>query len=56
MHGAGQRRQRVLGCARGLLGVGEGGELDLPAGLPAADHQPVLRLDRVEGAFGPVRS
>jgi len=32
LDGAGQRRQRVLGCGQGLLGVGEGGELGLPTG------------------------
>ncbi|WP_167372152.1 hypothetical protein [Rhodococcus koreensis] len=43
-----------LGCGQGALGLGQGGELGLPAGLQAAGDEPVLRLDRAEGAFGPV--
>ena len=37
-----------------LLGLGEGGEFGLPPGFQAAGHQPVVRFDRVEGAFGAV--
>ena len=51
---AGQRRQRVGGVLQCLLGLGQGGEPGLPAGLQAAGDQPVLRLDLAEGALGPV--
>ena len=51
---AGQRRQRVLGGLQRLLGLGEGGEPGLPAGLQGAGDQPVLRLDGAEGPLGPV--
>ncbi|MGV9869421.1 hypothetical protein [Rhodococcus koreensis] len=43
-----------FGCCQGVLGLGQGGELGLPAGLQAAGDEPGLRLDRAEGAFGPV--
>ena len=51
---AGQRRQRFAGGLQCLLGLGEGGESGLPAGLQAAGDQPVLRLAGAEGALGPV--
>ena len=39
-----QRRQRFTGGLQRLLGLGQGGEPGLPAGLQAAGDQPVLRL------------
>ncbi len=41
-------------ASRACFGLGEGGEFGLPPGFQVAGHQPVFRLDRVEGAFGAV--
>jgi hypothetical protein len=60
---SGQGAQGVLlwrGCGGGLcggqrgFGVGELGQLGLPAALQAAGDQPVVRVDVCEGAFGAV--
>ncbi|HZD68235.1 MAG TPA: hypothetical protein VFA45_04710, partial [Actinomycetes bacterium] len=47
-----ERRELGLGDLRGLFGLGQRGQLGLPAGLQAACHQAVFGLAGVEGALG----